>query len=207
MVVEDLRREVEGVPLFVLLFLLILLLFYLFFFFFSSLSSYFYARLRQTFRGSVRERVGGVTGDYSPELIGAGVATETRKFPSSPPPSFFVCRWSLHFSFPPSPLVPACTVTPRWSLWQRVFPMGGDRFSLAHCGATSSSHLSDTGDGNATYFQLQHILSLSLSFYQKRHRAAKEAYESLLQMEDLPAQVKATTLQQLGKAARQEDGH
>uniref|UniRef100_A0A673BQT4 [histone H3]-trimethyl-L-lysine(27) demethylase n=1 Tax=Sphaeramia orbicularis TaxID=375764 RepID=A0A673BQT4_9TELE len=31
-----------------------------------------------------------------------------------------------------------------------------------------------------------------------RYRAAKEAYESLLQTEDLPAQVKATTLQQLG---------
>ncbi len=34
---------------------------------------------------------------------------------------------------------------------------------------------------------------------QKRYRAAKEAYESLLQTEDLPAQVKASTLQQLGK--------
>uniref|UniRef100_A0A8C1Z538 [histone H3]-trimethyl-L-lysine(27) demethylase n=1 Tax=Cyprinus carpio TaxID=7962 RepID=A0A8C1Z538_CYPCA len=32
----------------------------------------------------------------------------------------------------------------------------------------------------------------------KRYRAAKEAYESLLQTEDLPAQVKAATLQQLG---------
>uniref|UniRef100_A0A3P8RWF1 [histone H3]-trimethyl-L-lysine(27) demethylase n=1 Tax=Amphiprion percula TaxID=161767 RepID=A0A3P8RWF1_AMPPE len=32
----------------------------------------------------------------------------------------------------------------------------------------------------------------------KRYRASKEAYESLLQTEDLPAQVKATTLQQLG---------
>uniref|UniRef100_W5K4M9 [histone H3]-trimethyl-L-lysine(27) demethylase n=1 Tax=Astyanax mexicanus TaxID=7994 RepID=W5K4M9_ASTMX len=32
----------------------------------------------------------------------------------------------------------------------------------------------------------------------KKYRAAKEAYESLLQTEDLPAQVKATTLQQLG---------
>uniref|UniRef100_A0A7N6BU72 [histone H3]-trimethyl-L-lysine(27) demethylase n=1 Tax=Anabas testudineus TaxID=64144 RepID=A0A7N6BU72_ANATE len=31
-----------------------------------------------------------------------------------------------------------------------------------------------------------------------KYRAAKEAYESLLQTEDLPAQVKATTLQQLG---------
>lgn len=36
--------------------------------------------------------------------------------------------------------------------------------------------------------------------FQKRYRAAKEAYESLLQTEDLPAQVKATTLQQLGKS-------
>uniref|UniRef100_A0A8C9YA15 [histone H3]-trimethyl-L-lysine(27) demethylase n=1 Tax=Sander lucioperca TaxID=283035 RepID=A0A8C9YA15_SANLU len=33
---------------------------------------------------------------------------------------------------------------------------------------------------------------------QPYHRAAKEAYESLLQTENLPAQVKATTLQQLG---------
>uniref|UniRef100_A0A671YV35 [histone H3]-trimethyl-L-lysine(27) demethylase n=1 Tax=Sparus aurata TaxID=8175 RepID=A0A671YV35_SPAAU len=32
----------------------------------------------------------------------------------------------------------------------------------------------------------------------EQYRAAKEAYESLLQTEDLPAQVKATTLQQLG---------
>uniref|UniRef100_A0A8C1HZT5 [histone H3]-trimethyl-L-lysine(27) demethylase n=1 Tax=Cyprinus carpio carpio TaxID=630221 RepID=A0A8C1HZT5_CYPCA len=32
----------------------------------------------------------------------------------------------------------------------------------------------------------------------KRYRAAKEAYESLLQTEDLPAQVKAATFQQLG---------
>uniref|UniRef100_A0A665V317 [histone H3]-trimethyl-L-lysine(27) demethylase n=1 Tax=Echeneis naucrates TaxID=173247 RepID=A0A665V317_ECHNA len=32
----------------------------------------------------------------------------------------------------------------------------------------------------------------------KKHKAAKEAYESLLQTENLPAQVKATTLQQLG---------
>lgn len=45
------------------------------------------------------------------------------------------------------------------------------------------------------------LLSLSPSIHpiQKRYRAAKEAYESLLQTEDLPAQVKATTLQQLGK--------
>lgn len=34
---------------------------------------------------------------------------------------------------------------------------------------------------------------------QKKYRAAKEAYESLLQTENLPVQVKATTLQQLGK--------
>ncbi|XP_075907527.1 lysine-specific demethylase 6A-like isoform X2 [Nelusetta ayraudi] len=42
-------------------------------------------------------------------------------------------------------------------------------------------------------FHIAHLYEI-----QKRHRAAKEAYESLLQMEDLPAQVKATTLQQLG---------
>lgn len=40
---------------------------------------------------------------------------------------------------------------------------------------------------------------LFLLLIQKRYRAAKEAYESLLQTDDLPAQVKATTLQQLGK--------
>uniref|UniRef100_A0A3Q0SLX3 [histone H3]-trimethyl-L-lysine(27) demethylase n=1 Tax=Amphilophus citrinellus TaxID=61819 RepID=A0A3Q0SLX3_AMPCI len=39
---------------------------------------------------------------------------------------------------------------------------------------------------------------LFYSFEYKRYRASKEAYESLLQTEDLPAQVKATTLQQLG---------
>lgn len=35
---------------------------------------------------------------------------------------------------------------------------------------------------------------------QKRYRVAKEAYESLLQTENLPTQVKAATLQQLGKS-------
>lgn len=42
-------------------------------------------------------------------------------------------------------------------------------------------------------FHIAHLYEI-----QKRYRAAKEAYESLLQTEDLPAQVKATTLQQLG---------
>uniref|UniRef100_A0A671YVR3 [histone H3]-trimethyl-L-lysine(27) demethylase n=1 Tax=Sparus aurata TaxID=8175 RepID=A0A671YVR3_SPAAU len=40
--------------------------------------------------------------------------------------------------------------------------------------------------------------SKHLSYIFHIYRAAKEAYESLLQTEDLPAQVKATTLQQLG---------
>lgn len=44
-------------------------------------------------------------------------------------------------------------------------------------------------------------MSSSGPHLQKRYRAAKEAYESLLQTEDLPAQVKATTLQQLGELA------
>ncbi|GLD67402.1 lysine-specific demethylase 6A-like isoform X1, partial [Lates japonicus] len=39
-------------------------------------------------------------------------------------------------------------------------------------------------------FHIAHLYEI-----QKRYRAAKEAYESLLQTEDLPAQVKATTLQ------------
>ncbi|XP_076008477.1 lysine-specific demethylase 6A-like isoform X3 [Genypterus blacodes] len=42
-------------------------------------------------------------------------------------------------------------------------------------------------------FHIAHLYEI-----QKRYRAAKEAYESLLQAGDLPAQVKATTLQQLG---------
>uniref|UniRef100_A0A672PF23 [histone H3]-trimethyl-L-lysine(27) demethylase n=1 Tax=Sinocyclocheilus grahami TaxID=75366 RepID=A0A672PF23_SINGR len=42
-------------------------------------------------------------------------------------------------------------------------------------------------------FHIAHLYEI-----QKRYRAAKEAYESLLQTEDLPAQVKAVTLQQLG---------
>ncbi|KAM6945569.1 LOW QUALITY PROTEIN: lysine-specific demethylase 6A-like [Aplochiton taeniatus] len=42
-------------------------------------------------------------------------------------------------------------------------------------------------------FHIAHLYEI-----QKRYRAAKEAYESLLQTPDLPAQVKATTLQQLG---------
>uniref|UniRef100_A0A8C3G454 [histone H3]-trimethyl-L-lysine(27) demethylase n=1 Tax=Cyclopterus lumpus TaxID=8103 RepID=A0A8C3G454_CYCLU len=36
------------------------------------------------------------------------------------------------------------------------------------------------------------------NYQRKKYRAAKEAYENLLQTENLPAQVKATTLQQLG---------
>ncbi|CAG5865384.1 unnamed protein product [Menidia menidia] len=42
-------------------------------------------------------------------------------------------------------------------------------------------------------FHIAHLYEI-----QKKYRAAKEAYESLLQTESLPAQVKATTLQQLG---------
>ncbi|CAJ1078911.1 lysine-specific demethylase 6A isoform X2 [Xyrichtys novacula] len=42
-------------------------------------------------------------------------------------------------------------------------------------------------------FHIAHLYEI-----QKKYRAAKEAYESLLQTENLPAQVKATTLQQLG---------
>ncbi|RXN01891.1 Lysine-specific demethylase 6A [Acipenser ruthenus] len=43
-------------------------------------------------------------------------------------------------------------------------------------------------------FHIAHLYEI-----QKKYRAAKEAYELLLQTENLPAQVKATTLQQLGK--------
>ncbi|XP_047456769.1 lysine-specific demethylase 6A isoform X3 [Mugil cephalus] len=42
-------------------------------------------------------------------------------------------------------------------------------------------------------FHIAHLYEI-----QKKYKAAKEAYESLLQTENLPAQVKATTLQQLG---------
>ncbi|KAL6484961.1 hypothetical protein MHYP_G00070060 [Metynnis hypsauchen] len=42
-------------------------------------------------------------------------------------------------------------------------------------------------------FHIAHLYEI-----QKKYRAAKEAYESLLQTENLPTQVKATTLQQLG---------
>ncbi|XP_051565617.1 lysine-specific demethylase 6A-like isoform X10 [Myxocyprinus asiaticus] len=42
-------------------------------------------------------------------------------------------------------------------------------------------------------FHIAHVYEI-----QKKHCIAKEAYESLLQTENLPAQVKATTLQQLG---------
>ncbi|XP_048054721.1 lysine (K)-specific demethylase 6A, like isoform X2 [Megalobrama amblycephala] len=42
-------------------------------------------------------------------------------------------------------------------------------------------------------FHIAHLYEI-----QKRYRVAKEAYESLLQTENLPAQVKAATLQQLG---------
>uniref|UniRef100_A0A8B9LN97 [histone H3]-trimethyl-L-lysine(27) demethylase n=1 Tax=Astyanax mexicanus TaxID=7994 RepID=A0A8B9LN97_ASTMX len=59
-------------------------------------------------------------------------------------------------------------------------------------------------ESSLKHFQLALIdsnhctLSKAESKYQKRYRAAKEAYESLLKTENLPAQVKAATLQQLG---------
>uniref|UniRef100_A0A8C7CKR1 [histone H3]-trimethyl-L-lysine(27) demethylase n=1 Tax=Oncorhynchus kisutch TaxID=8019 RepID=A0A8C7CKR1_ONCKI len=43
-----------------------------------------------------------------------------------------------------------------------------------------------------------HYIPISLYYTQKKFRTAKEAYENLLQTENLPAQVKAATLQQLG---------
>uniref|UniRef100_A0A674PAS6 [histone H3]-trimethyl-L-lysine(27) demethylase n=1 Tax=Takifugu rubripes TaxID=31033 RepID=A0A674PAS6_TAKRU len=55
-------------------------------------------------------------------------------------------------------------------------------------------------ESSLKHFQLALIDSnpCTLSKAESEYRAAKEAYESLLQTEDLPAQVKATTLQQLG---------
>uniref|UniRef100_A0A8C1RUI6 [histone H3]-trimethyl-L-lysine(27) demethylase n=1 Tax=Cyprinus carpio TaxID=7962 RepID=A0A8C1RUI6_CYPCA len=55
-------------------------------------------------------------------------------------------------------------------------------------------------ESSLKHFQLALIDSnhCSLSKAESEYRAAKEAYESLLQTEDLPAQVKAATLQQLG---------
>uniref|UniRef100_A0AAY5EXH3 [histone H3]-trimethyl-L-lysine(27) demethylase n=1 Tax=Electrophorus electricus TaxID=8005 RepID=A0AAY5EXH3_ELEEL len=53
-------------------------------------------------------------------------------------------------------------------------------------------------ESSLKHFQLALIDSTPCSLSKKKYRAAKEAYESLLQTENLPAQVKATTLQQLG---------
>uniref|UniRef100_A0A7N8X0M9 [histone H3]-trimethyl-L-lysine(27) demethylase n=1 Tax=Mastacembelus armatus TaxID=205130 RepID=A0A7N8X0M9_9TELE len=55
-------------------------------------------------------------------------------------------------------------------------------------------------ESSLKHFQLALIDSnpCTLSKAESKYRAAKEAYEGLLQTEDLPAQVKATTLQQLG---------
>uniref|UniRef100_A0A8C2X5F6 [histone H3]-trimethyl-L-lysine(27) demethylase n=1 Tax=Cyclopterus lumpus TaxID=8103 RepID=A0A8C2X5F6_CYCLU len=55
-------------------------------------------------------------------------------------------------------------------------------------------------ESSLKHFQLALIDSnpCTLSKAESKYRAAKEAYESLLQTEELPAQVKATTLQQLG---------
>uniref|UniRef100_A0A8D0AYL2 [histone H3]-trimethyl-L-lysine(27) demethylase n=1 Tax=Sander lucioperca TaxID=283035 RepID=A0A8D0AYL2_SANLU len=55
-------------------------------------------------------------------------------------------------------------------------------------------------ESSLKHFQLALIDSnpCTLSKAESKYRAAKEAYESLLQTDDLPAQVKATTLQQLG---------
>uniref|UniRef100_A0AAZ3PAT3 [histone H3]-trimethyl-L-lysine(27) demethylase n=1 Tax=Oncorhynchus tshawytscha TaxID=74940 RepID=A0AAZ3PAT3_ONCTS len=47
-------------------------------------------------------------------------------------------------------------------------------------------------------FHIAHLYEI------QRYRAAKEAYETLLQTENLPAQVKATTLQQLGKTTHND---
>uniref|UniRef100_A0A8C7CGG0 [histone H3]-trimethyl-L-lysine(27) demethylase n=1 Tax=Oncorhynchus kisutch TaxID=8019 RepID=A0A8C7CGG0_ONCKI len=55
-------------------------------------------------------------------------------------------------------------------------------------------------ESSLKHFQLALIDSnpCTLSKAESKYRAAKEAYETLLQTENLPAQVKATTLQQLG---------
>uniref|UniRef100_A0A673JRT9 [histone H3]-trimethyl-L-lysine(27) demethylase n=1 Tax=Sinocyclocheilus rhinocerous TaxID=307959 RepID=A0A673JRT9_9TELE len=55
-------------------------------------------------------------------------------------------------------------------------------------------------ESSLKHFQLALIDSnhCTLSKAESKYRAAKEAYESLLQTEDLPAQVKAATFQQLG---------
>uniref|UniRef100_A0A3B3BRC7 [histone H3]-trimethyl-L-lysine(27) demethylase n=1 Tax=Oryzias melastigma TaxID=30732 RepID=A0A3B3BRC7_ORYME len=62
--------------------------------------------------------------------------------------------------------------------------------------ALIDSNLCTLGVVFACWVQL--LFDLWLLSLQKKYRAAKEAYESLLQTENLPAQVKATTLQQLG---------
>uniref|UniRef100_A0A3Q3JZU1 [histone H3]-trimethyl-L-lysine(27) demethylase n=1 Tax=Monopterus albus TaxID=43700 RepID=A0A3Q3JZU1_MONAL len=53
-------------------------------------------------------------------------------------------------------------------------------------------------ESSLKHFQLALIDSNLCTLSKKKYRAAKETYESLLQTENLPAQVKATTLQQLG---------
>uniref|UniRef100_A0A7N6BTC6 [histone H3]-trimethyl-L-lysine(27) demethylase n=1 Tax=Anabas testudineus TaxID=64144 RepID=A0A7N6BTC6_ANATE len=53
-------------------------------------------------------------------------------------------------------------------------------------------------ESSLKHFQLALIDSNLCTSSKKKYRAAKETYESLLQTENLPAQVKATTLQQLG---------
>uniref|UniRef100_A0AAY4CPD5 [histone H3]-trimethyl-L-lysine(27) demethylase n=1 Tax=Denticeps clupeoides TaxID=299321 RepID=A0AAY4CPD5_9TELE len=53
-------------------------------------------------------------------------------------------------------------------------------------------------DSNSCTLSKAETCFIRLFPVQKKHRAAKEAYENLLQTENLPAQVKAITLQQLG---------
>uniref|UniRef100_A0A3B4A4L6 [histone H3]-trimethyl-L-lysine(27) demethylase n=1 Tax=Periophthalmus magnuspinnatus TaxID=409849 RepID=A0A3B4A4L6_9GOBI len=53
-------------------------------------------------------------------------------------------------------------------------------------------------ESSLKHFQLALIDSTLCTLSKAESKAAKEAYERLLQTEDLPAQVKATTLQQLG---------
>ncbi|XP_066543039.1 lysine-specific demethylase 6A isoform X7 [Hoplias malabaricus] len=77
------------------------------------------------------------------------------------------------------------------SAYQRYYSLQSDYWKHFHLALIDSTPC--TLSKAEIQFHIAHLYEI-----QKKYRAAKEAYESLLQTDHLPAQVKATTLQQLG---------
>ncbi len=103
--------------------------------------------------------------------------------------------WPVLVHTDPPPCVCVCVCVCGWSL--RVW---GGLKTLCVCPDRTIKHTDPPVWLKQPLCLTPLFVFLPLSFcLQKKYRAAKEAYESLLQTENLPAQVKATTLQQLGE--------